>query len=149
MKQALLALACLALAATPSIMPTAGWLSSAFSRMRSHPILHIARAHEGLDVTAPLGTPIEAPAKGRVVQAGWETGYGNTVTIDHGYGIVTKFAHASRILARVGARVERGERIALVGNTGLSSGPHLHYEVHVNGRPVDPRRYILPGVVTD
>ena len=88
-------------------------------------------------------------AKGRVVQAGWEPGYGNTVTIDHGYGIVTKFAHASRILARVGARVERGERIALVGNTGLSSGPHLHYEVHVNGRPVDPRRYILPGVVTD
>ena len=137
------------LAATPSIMPTAGWLSSAFSRMRSHPILHVARAHEGLDVTAPMGTPIEAPAKGRVVQAGWETGYGNTVTIDHGYGIVTKFAHASRILARVGARVERGERIALVGNTGLSSGPHLHYEVHVNGRPVDPRRYILPGVVTD
>jgi murein DD-endopeptidase MepM/ murein hydrolase activator NlpD len=137
------------LAATPSIMPTAGWLSSAFSRMRSHPILHIARAHEGLDVTAPMGTPIEAPAKGRVIQAGWEPGYGNTVTIDHGYGIVTKFAHASRILARVGARVERGERIALVGNTGLSSGPHLHYEVHVNGRPVDPRRYILPGVVTD
>jgi len=137
------------LAATPSIMPTTGWLTSAFSRMRSHPILHVARAHEGLDVSAPMGTPIEAPAKGTVIQAGWESGYGNTVTIDHGYGIVTKFAHASRILTRVGARVDRGERIALVGNTGLSTGPHLHYEVHVNGRPVDPRRYILPSVVTD
>lgn len=137
------------LAATPSIMPTTGWLTSAFSRMREHPILHIARAHQGLDVTAPMGTPIEAPAKGIVIQAGWESGYGNTVTIDHGYGIVTRFAHASRILARVGKRVERGERIALVGNTGLSTGPHLHYEVHVNGRPVDPRRYILPSVVTD
>jgi len=137
------------LAATPSIMPTTGWLTSAFSRMRSHPILHVARAHEGLDVTAPMGTPIEAPAKGTVIQAGWETGYGNTVTIDHGYGIITKFAHASRILTRVGARVDRGERIALVGNSGLSTGPHLHYEVHVNGRPVDPRRYILPSVVTD
>jgi murein DD-endopeptidase MepM/ murein hydrolase activator NlpD len=137
------------LAATPSIMPTTGWLTSAFSRMRSHPILHVARAHEGLDVTAPMGTPIEAPAKGVVIQAGWEAGYGNTVTIDHGYGIVTKFAHASRILIRVGARVDRGDRIALVGNSGLSTGPHLHYEVHVNGRPVDPRRYILPSVVTD
>jgi peptidase M23-like protein len=137
------------LAATPSIMPTTGWLTSAFSRMRSHPILHVARAHEGLDVSAPMGTPIEAPAKGTVIQAGWVAGYGNTVTIDHGYGITTRFAHASRILARVGTRVERGERIALVGNSGLSTGPHLHYEVHVNGRPVDPRRYILPSVVTD
>lgn len=137
------------LAATPSIMPTAGWLTSAFSRMRAHPILHVSRAHEGLDVTAPMGTPIEAPAKGTVVQAGWEAGYGNTVTINHGYGIVTRFAHASRIVVRVGDKVERGERIALVGNTGLSTGPHLHYEVHVNGRPVDPRRYILPGVITD
>lgn len=137
------------LASTPSIMPTVGWLSSAFSRMRDHPILHVARAHEGLDVTAPMGTPIEAPANGTVVQTGWEAGYGNTVTIDHGYGIVTRFAHASRILVRVGEKVERGDRIALVGNTGLSTGPHLHYEVHVNGRPVDPRRYILPGVVTD
>ncbi|HEV8196074.1 MAG TPA: M23 family metallopeptidase [Gemmatimonadales bacterium] len=137
------------LAATPSIMPTAGWLSSAFSMMRYHPILHVARAHEGLDVSAPMGTPIEAPAGGVVTSAGWETGYGNTLTIDHGFGIVTKFAHASRLLVRVGQKVERGDRIALVGATGLSTGPHLHYEVHVNGRPVDPRRYILPQVVTD
>lgn len=137
------------LAATPSIMPTAGWLTSAFSRMRNHPILHVKRAHEGLDVTAPMGTPIEAPASGVVASSGWEAGYGNTVTIDHGYGILTKFAHASRLLVKAGQQVERGDRIALVGATGLSTGSHLHYEVHVNGRPVDPRRYILPAVVTD
>ncbi len=138
------------LAATPSIMPTQGWLSSAFTSMRSHPILHLARPHEGIDVTAPMGTPIEAPAAGRVTDAGWETGYGNTITIDHGFGTVTKFAHASKILVREGQRVARGQRIALVGNTGLATGPHLHYEVHVNGRPVDPLRYVLPEhVVTD
>ena len=138
------------LSATPSIMPTQGWLSSAFSSMRSHPILHVARPHEGIDVTAPMGTPIEAPAAGVVRDAGWEAGYGNTIVIDHGFGTETKFAHASKILVREGQRVARGQRIALVGNTGLATGPHLHYEVHVNGRPVDPLRYVLPEhVVTD
>jgi murein DD-endopeptidase MepM/ murein hydrolase activator NlpD len=138
------------LSATPSIMPTQGWLSSAFSSMRSHPILHVARPHEGIDVTAPMGTPIEAPAAGLVRDAGWEAGYGNTIVIDHGFGTVTKFAHCSKILVREGQRVSRGQRIALVGNTGLATGPHLHYEVHVNGRPVDPLRYVLPEhVVTD
>jgi murein DD-endopeptidase MepM/ murein hydrolase activator NlpD len=138
------------LAATPSIMPTQGWLTSAFSSMRAHPILHVARPHEGIDVTAPSGTPIEAPAAGIVTDSGWENGYGNTITIDHGFGIVTKFAHASKILVRTGQRVSRGQRIALVGNTGLATGPHLHYEVHVNGRPVNPLKYVLPDhVVTD
>ncbi len=138
------------LAATPSIMPTQGWLTSAFSSMRSHPILHMARPHEGIDVTAPMGTPIEAPAAGVIRDAGWEAGYGNTIVIDHGFGTVTKFAHASKILVREGQRVSRGQRIALVGNSGLATGPHLHYEVHVNGRPVDPLRYVLPEhVVTD
>ena len=138
------------LAATPSIMPTQGWLSSAFSSMRAHPILHTARPHEGIDVTAPMGSPIEAPAAGIVSDAGWESGYGNTVTIEHGFGIETKFAHASKLLVRTGQRVQRGQRIALVGNSGLATGPHLHYEVHVKGRPVDPLRYVLPdGVVTD
>ena len=138
------------LAATPSIMPTQGWLSSAFSSMRDHPILHIARPHEGIDVTAPMGSPIEAPAAGLVIDAGWESGYGNTVIIDHGFGIVTKFAHASKLLVKTGQRVQRGQRIALVGNSGLATGPHLHYEVHVKGRPVDPLKYVLPdNVVTD
>jgi murein DD-endopeptidase MepM/ murein hydrolase activator NlpD len=133
------------LAATPSILPTRGWLTSAFSAMRSHPILHYARPHEGIDVSAPMGTPIEAPAAGRVAQAGWQTGYGNVVVIDHGFGLQTKYAHASRLLVRTGERVQRGQRVALVGSTGLSTGPHLHYEVHVNGRPVDPLRYVLSG----
>jgi murein DD-endopeptidase MepM/ murein hydrolase activator NlpD len=138
------------LAATPSIMPTQGWLSSAFSAMRTHPILHMARPHEGIDVSAPMGSPIEAPAAGVVTDAGWETGYGNTITINHGFGIVTKFAHASKLLVKTGQRVSRGQRIALVGNSGLATGPHLHYEVHVNGRPVNPLKYVLPeGVVTD
>ena len=137
------------LAATPSIMPSSGWLTSAFSQMRAHPILHIDRPHEGIDVVAPAGTPIEAPAAGTVISAGWSTGYGNTVTIDHGFGLVTRYAHASRLLVRPGQRVRRGERIALVGNTGLATGPHLHYEVHVNGKPVDPLRYVLPNVVVD
>jgi murein DD-endopeptidase MepM/ murein hydrolase activator NlpD len=138
------------LAATPSIMPTQGWLSSAFAAMREHPILHIARPHEGIDVSAPMGTPIEAPAAGIVRSTGWEAGYGNTIEIDHGFGIVTRFAHTSRILVRQGQHVQRGERIALVGNSGLATGPHLHYEVHVNGRPVDPLHYVMPdNVVSD
>jgi murein DD-endopeptidase MepM/ murein hydrolase activator NlpD len=138
------------LAATPSIMPTQGWLSSAFSSMRTHPILHTARPHEGIDVSAPMGSPIEAPAAGIVTDAGWETGYGNTITIEHGFGIVTKFAHCSKLMVKTGQRVQRGQRIALVGNSGLATGPHLHYEVHVNGRPVNPLKYVLPeGVVTD
>ena len=108
-------------------MPTAGWLSSAFSRMRSHPILHIARAHEGLDVTAPMGTPIEAPAKGRVVQAGWETGYGNTVTIDHGYGIETRYGHLSAFKVKAGQTVKRGDLLGLVGATGRATGARPRY----------------------
>ncbi|HEX2451516.1 MAG TPA: M23 family metallopeptidase, partial [Gemmatimonadales bacterium] len=135
------------LAATPSIMPTQGWLTSAFSAMRAHPVLHVARPHEGIDVSAPMGTPIEAPAAGVVRSAGWEAGYGQTIEIDHGYGITTRFAHASRLLVRQGQRVARGEKIALVGNSGLATGPHLHYEVHVNGRAVNPLRYVMPETV--
>ncbi len=137
------------LSATPSIMPTNGWLSSAFAAMRVHPIFHDARPHEGVDISAPRGTPIDAPANGTVTFAGWEAGFGNVVRIEHGYGIVTTFAHASRVLVSAGTRVKRGQPIALVGNTGLSTAPHLHYEVHVNGRPVNPLKYILPNVVTD
>ncbi|HSB53197.1 MAG TPA: peptidoglycan DD-metalloendopeptidase family protein, partial [Gemmatimonadales bacterium] len=132
------------LAAMPSIMPTTGWLTSAFSSMREHPILHIARPHEGIDVTAPMGAPIQAPAGGRVTKTGWESGYGNVIVIDHGFGLTTKFAHCSRLEARTGQQVKRGDVIAYVGNTGLATGPHLHYEVHVNGKPVDPLRYVLP-----
>lgn len=129
---------------TPSILPTAGWLSSQFSKSRFHPILHENRPHEGIDVTAPTGTPIVAPAAGRVVRASNDKGYGLTVEIDHGHGIRTRFAHCSRIAVRVGQQVTRGQLIAAVGSTGLSTAPHLHYEIHVNGKPVDPLTYVLP-----
>jgi murein DD-endopeptidase MepM/ murein hydrolase activator NlpD len=137
------------LAATPSIMPTQGWLTSRFSRRRFHPILLENRPHIGIDVRAPFGTPIEAPAAGTVIHAGWEGGYGRSVVIDHDFGIVTRYAHASRLLVEPGQRVQRGEVIALVGRTGLAEVPHLHYEVHVHGRPVDPLRFVLPGVIAD
>jgi murein DD-endopeptidase MepM/ murein hydrolase activator NlpD len=137
------------LAAMPSIMPTAGWLTSAFSSMRDHPILHISRPHEGIDVSAPMGSPIQSPAAGKVIKAGWEAGYGNVIVIDHGYGLTTKFAHCSKVDGRSGQTVKRGEVIAYVGNTGLATGPHLHYEVRMNGKPVDPLRYVLPEAVVD
>jgi murein DD-endopeptidase MepM/ murein hydrolase activator NlpD len=129
---------------TPSILPTAGWLSSQFTRSRFHPILHENRPHEGIDVTAPTGTPIVAPAAGRVVFAGIDRGYGMTVEIEHGNGIRTRFAHCSRLAVRAGQQVTRNQFIAAVGSTGLSTAPHLHYEIHVNGRAVDPLTFVLP-----
>ena len=136
-------------ASTPSIMPTKGWLTSAFASERVHPILHLARPHEGIDVAAPMGAEIEAPAAGTVTEVKWEDGYGNFVTIDHGYGLVTRYAHCSKILVVRGQRVKRGQKIALVGATGLATGPHLHYEVWVNGKPVDPFHYVMPDAIVD
>ena len=130
-------------------MPTQGWLSSEFPRSRFHPVLHQSRAHEGIDLSAPMGAPIVAPATGRVISVTNEPGYGNTFQIDHGNGIVTKFAHCSRIVVHVGQQVTRGQLIATVGNTGLATGPHLHYEVHVNGQPVDPLKYVLPEKISN
>ena len=134
----------------PSIMPTAGWLSSHFTRRRVHPILHIARPHEGIDVSAPMGAPIVAPAAGTVARTGQERGYGLVLEIDHGDGIVTRYAHCSRVMAKPGQRVKRGQVVAAVGNSGLSTGPHLHYEIHVHGKVVDPLTYVLPdGAIPD
>jgi murein DD-endopeptidase MepM/ murein hydrolase activator NlpD len=133
----------------PSIMPTKGWLTSAFAREREHPILHLARPHEGIDLSAKMGMDIEAPAAGVVTQVSWVEGYGNMLTIDHGYGLVTRYAHCSKILVVRGQRVKRGQQVAKVGNTGLSTGPHLHYEVWVNGRPVNPMKYVLPDAIVD
>ena len=138
------------MARIPSIMPTAGWLSSNFSLSRFHPILHYARPHEGIDVSAPMGAPIVAPAGGIVRLVTVETGYGNVLEIDHGDGIVTKYAHCSRIVVHAGQKVKRGQIIANVGSTGLSTGPHVHYEIHVNGKVVDPLTYVLPeGAIPD
>jgi murein DD-endopeptidase MepM/ murein hydrolase activator NlpD len=138
------------LAATPTISPSSGHLSSLFSRNRRHPVLRITRPHAGIDIAAPVGEPILAPAAGRVTFAGNMTGgYGNTVEIDHGYGYVTRFAHASRVLVRVGEKVERGQTIAEVGATGLVTGPHLHYEVELNGVAVDPLNFIISDALPD
>lgn len=109
---------------------------------RMHPILKVVRPHEGIDLTAPRGTNIYATADGKVLQAGYRSGgFGKKVLIDHGYGFRTVYGHCHEILVEVGQQVKRGEVIAKVGSTGLSKSPHLHYEVHVNGRPVDPINY--------
>lgn len=131
------------LAATPSIYPTAGYMTSGFSSSRWHPILDKPRPHKGVDIVARSGTPIVAAAHGRVIHAGPMGEYGLTVEIDHGYGITTRYAHASRLLSRVGQQVARGDTVARVGQTGLAVGPHLHYEVLVNGQAADPRTFIL------
>ena len=136
-------------ASVPSIMPTPGWLTSQFSRSRNHPLLHISRPHEGIDVAAPMGAPIIAPASGVVMRVGYENGYGNTLEIDHGNGIVTRYAHCSRIDVKGGQRVTRGQTIAAVGSTGLATGPHLHYEIHINGKVVNPLTYVLADAIPD
>jgi murein DD-endopeptidase MepM/ murein hydrolase activator NlpD len=135
---------------TPSIMPTNGWITSGFNLARVHPIFHNARAHKAIDISAEMGTPIEASGAGIVIAVyNNEPGYGKLVAIDHGNGIVTRYAHCSRILVQVGQRVQRGQQIALVGNTGIATGPHLHYEIIVNGTHQDPRTYILPENIVD
>jgi len=132
--------------ATPSIMPTRGRISSPFASERFDPILHIFRPHEGIDVAAPPGTPIVATAAGVVARVDWEPdGYGHFLTIEHGYGVMTRYAHCSQILVTPGQRVTRGQVIALVGSTGESTGPHVHYEVLLNGKPVDPMGFIQPA----
>ena len=135
------------LQATPSIYPTRGVVTSGFSHSRMHPILHRARPHEGLDIVAPRGAPITSSANGVVTFAGRRNGYGNVVEISHGYGMKTRYAHMSAIDVRQGQRVQRGEHIGRVGNTGLSVGPHLHYEVLINGEPQNPALYILEGEI--
>jgi murein DD-endopeptidase MepM/ murein hydrolase activator NlpD len=136
------------LESTPSILPTNGWLSSSFSRARMHPIHNRPLPHEGLDISAPEGTPIYAAAKGRVKRAGWIAGYGQAVEIDHGFGFSTLYGHASKLIAQPGQEVLRGDLIAQVGSTGISTSSHLHYEVRVNGVARDPKTYILPDAVT-
>ncbi|HRH37838.1 MAG TPA: M23 family metallopeptidase [Flavobacteriales bacterium] len=109
---------------------------------RIHPIHKIQKFHAGMDFTCKQGTPIHATGDGRVIYAEYGTnGYGMHVIVDHGFGYQTLYAHMSKLQARVGQRVKRGEVLGLVGNTGLSVGPHLHYEVHRNGEPVDPANY--------
>lgn len=135
------------LGSTPSILPTAGFLTSGFSRARLHPIHNRALPHEGVDIGAPRGTPILAAANGRVTFAGRRSGYGLTVEVDHGYGYSTLYGHSDQLLVRVGQQVARGEVIARVGNTGIATSPHVHYEVRVGGVPVNPMNYVITGAI--
>jgi murein DD-endopeptidase MepM/ murein hydrolase activator NlpD len=128
--------------ATPSIKPSSGWFTSRFG-YRIDPFTGKPVMHAGLDIAGPPGTSIVAPADGVVSFVGYESGYGKLVSIDHGYGVVTRFAHNSQIFVEAGQKIKRRDIISAIGSTGRSSGPHCHYEVRVHGVPVDPINYIL------
>jgi len=130
------------LASVPSVWPTRGWVTSDFGS-RVDPYTSERVMHAGIDIAGPHGKEIISPSDGTVVFAGLEGGYGNVVVIDHGYGIKSRFGHLASIKVKPGERVRRGDLIAAMGNTGRSTGPHLHYEVRVNGIAQNPRKFIL------
>lgn len=129
------------LAAKPTGWPVKGWLTSSFG-MRRDPFDGRRKMHEGLDIAARTGTPVVATADGIVSSVKTEPGYGKVVIIDHGYGYRTIYGHNSRYYVKVGQRVRRGDRIAAVGNTGRSTGSHVHYEIRLNSVPVNPYKYL-------
>ncbi|MDL2307842.1 M23 family metallopeptidase [Desulfovibrio sp. OttesenSCG-928-C06] len=131
------------LASTPSIWPVEGYLTSTFGQRVSPFGTGTSDFHKGLDIANRVGTPIRSPAKGVVTFAGWDGGYGNCVVINHGNNISTRYAHMSAIDVKLGQTVVRGDKVGAVGNTGRSTGPHLHYEVRIGGVCVNPLRYIL------
>lgn len=133
------------LMAIPSARPVAGFrLTSSFG-VRSDPFRGSRRMHNGLDMAGPIGTPIHATADGIVTRAQWFGGYGRYVEINHGGGIQTRYGHMSEILVEPGARVTRGQLIGRMGSTGRSTGSHLHYEVRVDGRPLNPMPFLTSG----
>jgi len=129
------------MAHTPSIWPTQGRVSSPFGS-RINPLSRRREFHTGIDIANKTGTPIYATANGRVVVSEYRRGWGNIIIIDHGYGYRTVYAHLSQFSVHVGSKVEKGQLIGRMGSTGFSTGSHLHYEVHVNGVPVNPREYL-------
>ena len=132
----------LVMLSTPTIWPVRGWVSSKFG-FRTSPFSGRRVFHEGLDIAARYGIPVRSTAKGIVLYAGEKAGYGKIVTIDHGFGYMTRYGHNSSLTVKVGDRVEKGDVIAKVGSTGRSTGPHVHYEVLVNGIPVNPQKFII------
>ena len=132
----------LLLSSTPSIYPVHGLLGNGYG-WRRDPFTGMRDFHQGLDLVAPLGTKVVAPADGIVTKIGPSGGFGNSVFISHGYGIITRYGHLATYNVKVGQRVKRGDVIATVGSTGRSTGPHLHYELLVHQRNVDPIKYIL------
>jgi len=128
-------------ASTPAVWPVRGWVTSPFGN-RSSPVNGKTQFHAGIDIAAQIGTPVLAPADGVVTKAAFVAGYGNMVEISHGYGLRAVFGHNSRLNVIPGQHVKREDIIAYTGDTGSSTGPHLHYEVRVNGLPVNPARYL-------
>ncbi len=132
---------------TPSIWPTHGYISSGFG-WRIHPISRRSEFHKGIDIANIPGTHIYAPADGVVDFTGWLSGYGNYISVDHGYGFKTKYGHLRKILVKEGQKVKRGELIAEMGRSGHVTGPHLHYEVRVLNKAVSPLGYIIRDTLT-
>ena len=130
------------LASTPSVWPTDGWVTSRYG-YRTSPFTGQRKFHAGLDIAADVGTPVVAPARGKVVFVGRKGPLGKTLIIDHGYGIRTTYGHTSALHVKRGEEVERGDRIADVGSTGRSTGPHLHYGISVGEKSVNPSDYII------
>jgi murein DD-endopeptidase MepM/ murein hydrolase activator NlpD len=130
------------LSLTPTLAPAVGVLTAGFGN-RIDPFNGRPEFHTGIDISTPTGNRIVAPANGTVVRVGWENGYGRFVEVAHGYGVNTTYSHLATARVIEGQRVKRGDVIALVGSTGRSTGPHLHYEVHAAGKPVNPLDFIL------
>ncbi len=127
--------------ALPTSVPALGKVTSPFG-MRMHPIKKVYKTHEGVDISSSKGDPIHASASGIVVYSGYSSGYGKYVIIDHKNGYSTIYAHASELLVKSGDKVDKSQKIALVGSTGLSTGPHLHFEIRIDNIPVNPIEYV-------
>lgn len=128
----------------PSIVPVNGWITSGFGK-RVSPFTGERSVHMGLDIASNIGAPIFAPADGVIIFTGTKDGFGNFVMVAHGYGIVSHYGHTAQVLVQPGQTVKRGDQIATVGMTGRTTGPHVHYEVWLNGNAVDPRKFLLDG----
>src|SRR6185312_3091128 len=130
------------LSSIPSVAPVDGWITSGYG-IRVSPFTGERTMHSGLDIAAPVGTPILAPADGVVIFTGAKAGYGNFIMIAHGYGVVTRYGHNHQNMVQPGQKIARGEQIATVGDSGRTTGPHVHYEIVVNGKTNDPKKFIL------
>ena len=127
---------------TPSIWPATGWVTSGFG-FRTDPFTGLTQMHEGLDISNRMGTTVVIPADGIISDIGNDWIHGKMLVVSHGFGMATSYSHLSKVTARIGQRVKRGDKVAEVGNSGRTTGPHLHYEIKLNGIPVNPMRYIL------
>jgi murein DD-endopeptidase MepM/ murein hydrolase activator NlpD len=127
---------------TPSLWPTMGWVTSGFG-FRTNPFTGLSQMHEGMDISNRVGTLVVAPSDGIVSDVGNDLVYGKIIVISHGFGMTSRYCHLNKTLVKAGQRVNRGDKIAEIGMTGKTTGPHLHYEVRLNGIPVNPMRYIV------